>query len=205
MADDDRDIAELLRRLDHQVPDVDVADTIARAGARRRWAVAPIAAAAVVLVVATAAALPFTPVHRALMRAVAAVIDRSGPRTPPAAVTPPVEGTGVALVPDARLTVRFVAPPPGVRLRVVFTAASRASLVPEGGDAAFAVGEDAIVVSDVRAPTFLLTVPQSVDELRVERDGVLLLRKKGSAVVTGAARDTGGAYLVELSSPLPAQ
>lgn len=202
MSDDDRDIAELLRRLDHQLPDVDVADVVARGTVRRRWPAAPIAAAAVLLVVATAAALPFTPVHRALMRAVAAVTDRPEPAPAPA-VTRPVQGTGVALVPNDRLTVRFVAPPPDTRLRVVFATAPRASLVPEGGDAAFAVGEDAIVVSDARAPAFLLTVPPQVAELRVERDGTLLLRKHGSVVVTSAPRDAGGAYLVELSPRAP--
>ena len=131
------------------------------------------------------------------MRAVTEVTERARPRTAPATVRP-VQGTGVAVVPNARLAVRFVAPSPGARLRVVFAAGSRASLVPEGGDASFAIQDGAILVSNATAPAFLLTVPASLAELRVERDGTLLLRKHGSLVVTNAVRDASGTYVVAL-------
>ena len=197
MTESDRDIAELLRALDHVAPPVRVEDVIARAGARPRWRISPIAAAAVLFVAAVAAALPFTPAYDAIGREVKLAIERARHRDAPVAIQP-LHGAGVAVAPGARLRVKFVAPRAGSRVRVMLASVPSVSLLPEDGDAAFSVRDEEIIVSDATASMFTLTVPQSVDDLRVESDGALLLAKRGPAVVTRAGRGEDGSYLVEL-------
>ncbi|HEX8848237.1 MAG TPA: hypothetical protein VF761_01765 [Gemmatimonadaceae bacterium] len=201
MRDGDDEIDALLRALDHPAPRVQVEDIIARAQPRPRRRAAALVAAGTLLAagVAAAAVVPATPLHRAILHVVALVAgDRRSAPQPPARAA---QGTTVALVPRARLTVRFLAPPPGVQLRVRFAPVAQLSLVPEGGDAAFAVGGDAIVVSRATATSFVLTVPSALKELRVERDGVPVFEKLGDTIRTRAARDAGGEYLLELDAP----
>lgn len=202
MSELERDIAELLRTLDHPVPDVRVADVRARAGARRRWRPASIAAAAVLFVSAVAAALPVTPLHRALVRIIAAAVQRPRhPVTQPASAIVP--GTGIALIPGERLSVRFIAVVPGSRVRITLSSGRQISLVPEGGDAAFSIRESAIVVSGGSASRFMLEVPKTLTDLLIESDGVTMFDKHGATIVTDAVRDEQGRYLVELHPRSP--
>lgn len=195
------DLAELLRQLDHPVPRVSVDEIIARARPGRRWAGASIAAATIV-VAGIAAALPSSPVHHALLRAIAGA-PRELHRPDTVATHAAKQGAGVALVPQGWLTVRFAAPLPESRVRVVIVAGEQLSLVPEGGDAAFSVGDASIVVREATTPTFTLTVPNTLSGLSLESDGALRFEKRGPTITTRAPRDAQGAYLVQLGGPRP--
>ena len=190
------EVAELLRQLDHPVPRVSVDEIIARARPRRRWAGASIAAATIVIA-GIAAALPSSPVHHALLRAIAGA-SRELHRPVAPATHAAQQGDGVALVPNGWLTIRFVAPVPESRVRVVIAPARQLSLVPEGGDAAFSVADASIIVREATTPTFTLTVPDTLSGLSLESDGALLLEKRGSTITTRAPRDAHGAYVVTL-------
>ncbi|HEX2780378.1 MAG TPA: hypothetical protein VHM30_12820 [Gemmatimonadaceae bacterium] len=204
MRDRGDEIDALLRTLDHAAPQVRVEDIIARAQARPRRRPAALVAAGILLAagVAAAAVVPSTPLHRAVLHAVALVAGSTRGSTPQP-LAHAAQGTTVAMVPRARLTVRFLAPRPGVRLRIRFAPVAQLSLVPEGGDADFSVGRDAIVVSRPTAPSFVLTVPSALNELRVERDGTPVFEKRGDTIRTSAPRDAAGDYLLDLDAAAP--
>jgi hypothetical protein len=201
------DVAELLRRLDHRAPVVRVDDVIARAGSGRRWRAArPIAAAAALCVAGAAAALPGSPLHRAIVRALGIAAPSTAtvsfplppaPATAQAAGAP--DGAGVTVAPVRELAVRFVGLRREARLRIVFTAGAEASIIPRGGDAAFSVAPGGIVVSAGTASDYVLTVPSALPELRVRLDDVVLFRRMAGRVESSARPDDDGSYTIVLT------
>ena len=198
----DEELAALLRLLDHQPPAVDVETVIAAARRRRHIRVGPIAAGIVLCAAVAAAAIPGSPVRAALERVFTAPARLAIPSPTSAPDTTPGAGTGIALVPGSDLDIRFRGWQKRGQLRVSFADAPQLSLVPHGGDAAFAVRRGQVAVDNRESSaSFTLEVPRTVQRLRVYVDTTVVLRKTAGAVSSLALPDGNGAYTIDLSSP----
>jgi hypothetical protein len=199
----DDELAGLLRRIDHQPPAIDVETVIAAARRRRAIRVGPIAAGIVLCAAAAAAAMPGSPVRSAIARVFATRGSHATP-TPQSApdTTRAGAGTGIAFVPGADLDIRFRGWQNRGQLRVSFADLAQLSLVPRGGDAAFAVGRGQVAVDNRgSSASFSLEVPRTVQRLRVYVDTTVVLRKNAGGVGSLALPDSAGAYTIDLSSP----
>lgn len=209
-----RVVDELLQQLDHRPPAVDVRRVIG-AARRDRWHVSrPIAAGIALCVVAAAAsaAIPSSPVRRALVRVLASMV--AGVHSTPIP-NPPVDrdtaranaGTGIAIVAGTEIDVRFRAWQKQGQLTITFGDGPQLSLVPHGGDAAFSVSRGTIAVDNRRSgASFALEVPRTVQRIRVRIDTTTVFRKSAGTVIARALPDTAGGYtldLAELSVPPP--
>lgn len=199
----DDELAALLRLLDHRPPEVDVETVIAAARRRPRIRVGAIAAGIVLCAAAAAAAIPGSPVRIALAHLF------TSPNRPPAPVQPLAPdtapgslGTGIALVPGADFEIRFLNWQKSGQLRVLLVDTPRLSLVPRGGNAAFAVRKAEVAVDNRGSQaSFTLEVPRVVQRLRVYVDTTVVLRKSAGAVNSLALPDSTGAFTFDLSSP----
>jgi hypothetical protein len=153
---------------------------------------------------AAAAAVPGSPIRAALAR-VFATVDRhvTAPAMPsPPDTTPRGVGTGIALVPGSDLDIRFRGWQKGGQLRVTLVDTPQLSLVPRGGDPAFAVSKGQVAVDNRgSSASFTLAVPRAVQRLRVYVDSIVILRKTAAGVSALAHPDSSGAYTFDLSSP----
>lgn len=198
----DEELAALLRLLDHRPPAVDVETVIAAARRRPRIRVGPIAAGIVFCAAVAAAAIPGSPVRVALERVLTTAGRHTVPSPPLPPDTTPGAGTGIALMPGSDLDIRFRGWQKRGQLRVSFADAPQLSLVPHGGDAAFAVRRGQVVVDNRESSaSFTLEVPRSVQRLRVYVDTTVVLRKTAGAVSSLALPDGAGAYTIDLTSP----
>lgn len=199
----DDELAALLRLLDHRPPEVDVETVIAAARRRPRIRVGPIAAGIFLCAAAAAAAIPGSPVRAALEHIFASPNSRAAPVQPSVPDTAPGNlGTGIALVPGADLEIRFRVWQTSGQLRVSLVDASQLSLVPRGGNAAFAVRRGEVAVDNRGSQaSFTLEVPRVVQRLRVFVDTTVILRKTAGAVNSLALPDSTGAFTFDLSSP----
>lgn len=195
----DDDVEELLKHLDHPPPRVSVDALVARARPPRRWRF-PSVAAATVVIASIAAALPSSPVRRAVLDVIGDVSrSMQGSRSPVVSPAPPApQGAGVSLVAHGPLTVRFLNARSGTRVLVMIVPAPQLSLLADGGDASFAVNDGGIAVTASTTSSFRLVVPDTLSVLSLESDGAVMLEKRGTAVTTRARRDSLGAYIVEL-------
>ena len=200
----DEQLEALLRLLDHRPPVVDVEMLIAAARRRPRVRVGSIAAGIVLCAAAAAAAVPGSPVRAALERVFSTADRRSAVRARPSPsdTAPGALGTGIALVPGSDLDIHFRAWQEGAQLRVTFVDTPQLSLVPRGGDAAFAVRKGQVAVDNRgSSASFTLAVPNTVQRLRVYVDSTLILRKTAAGVRSLALPDRSGTYTFDLSTP----
>lgn len=199
----DDELAALLRLLDHRPPAVDVETVIAAARRRPRIRVGPIAAGIVFCAAVAAAAIPGSPVRVVLERVFSAPARLVIPSPTPPPDTTPGAGTGIALVPGSDLDIRFRGWQKRGQLRVSFADEPQLSLVPHGGDAAFAVRRGQVTVDNRESSaSFTLEVPRSVQRLRVFVDTTIVLQMTAGAVSSLALPDSAGAYIIDLSSAL---
>ena len=201
-------VDELLQQLDHRPPVVDVRSVVV-AARRNRWHVSrPIAAGIALCLVAAAAsaAIPSSPVHRALVRVLAAV--RSAPTSQPRVDRDTARlnaGTGIAIVAGAEIDVHFRAWQKQGQLAITFGDGPQLSLVPRGGDAAFSVSRGTIAVDNRHSvASFALEVPRTVQRIRVRIDTATVFRKSGGTITARAQADSAGGYTLDLAEhPVP--
>jgi hypothetical protein len=200
MGPDDERINQLLRALDHPVPQV-TADAIARRAARRpprvRWA------AAVLLALGAAGAafaLPGSP----LRRWVVAVAERWSGAPAPTAPRPSQEGdrgdagAGIAVDPGAGLLVLFEAPAAG-GVRVNLADRSDVLVRAPRGHASFTSGGARLTIASRGVPdTFTVEIPRTAPRVEIRAGSSRLLLKQGERVMATVEPDSGGAYLLPL-------
>ena len=188
-----------LRHLDHAVSSVR-SDAIV---ARRRWnstRITAIAAALAVCVVGGAAALPSSPLHRAVLRAFGR-IDRTTHVPAAASGTLSKSGrAGVSFVAGRSVDLRFTNPQPQGTLRIRLVDGSRVSALAEG-DAGFTINRAGLEIDDRgKAQSFGLEIPRSVRDAEVRAGGRIVFAKHGDAITTSGVPGTSGAYTIELGA-----
>jgi hypothetical protein len=216
----DRAVAQLLRELDAPVPPVGLASVLDRAsrgmalaGAsawrvhdRRRpvsarWGVALLAASAVV----AAAAVPTSPVHRAIAGAFrwSPHAARQGP-DPSVAPTSsaPAAVRGVAVAAPEHLDILFRSHQSHGSVHILRGTGTRVAIRATGDDAAFSVGADTIVVDNRRDGTssydVALPAVAQVPSVTIHvGDAVVFARTRGE-VTTRVAPDATGGYTIPL-------
>jgi hypothetical protein len=202
----DREVADLLGRLDFPVPPAAFTPLRVSAGRPRRRRLGPLGAGIAVACVAAAAAaaVPSSPVRRALDRAAEVIrAGRDEPSTPAPRPTPSEQErtAGVAIVPRREIEVRFRRPQAHGTLRIAFGDQVEASLRSSVGNPGYAVAEDRIVVDNADSDaSYELTVPRALGEVRVRVADVLVFQKRGDRVTGHARPDSTHGFIVRLDS-----
>jgi len=164
----DKEIATLLRELDHAVP---VLSPPAAASRPRLRHTALAASLALLLAGAAAAAVPGTSLNRWIrsrLDGAPPTAPRAGSPRPAPATTPPAQAAGVNIPTPRSLVVSFAAPEPGGMLTVSAGARADAALRAYGGDVAYQVGDGRIAVDNRRpAGRYTLEVPATLSRLEV--------------------------------------
>ena len=203
MARDSAEVEALLGELDHAPPRISARQVITNAQ-RSRWVLARrIAAGVAFCAAAAAAAMPSSPVHRAIVRALRiapatpAVVARSRTSLPDGAL-----GAGISIVPGPAVEIRFRDWQTAGRLTITVTDASQLSLVPHGGSAAFLVSRGHVTVDNGGSDaSYALQVPRGAAHVVVAVDTVVLVRIDTGRIAGPAGRDSSGAFVRELVRP----
>jgi len=191
-----------LEQLDHAPPALD-AESLARRSRTRgktyRWA-----AGIALLLAASGAALavPGSPIPGWVSRAAERIGLSAG--TPDQVSEPAAdasESAGIAIAPGDRFTLIFELGAGSGRATVALTEGSEIIVRSLGGTASFTTGVDRLtVVSEGRPARFEVEVPRPATMVEIRVGGERVWLKDGSRIVTEAAIDPQGRYLVRLSA-----
>jgi hypothetical protein len=206
----DREVADLLRLLDHAAPPLDFASVQRQAGARDRARGLAVRWGAIILgfgAAAAAAALPsvrqFVAHAVGARHAVQPVPARIVQSTTPAVASTPVAPRGVAIIPDGRVDLIFRTAQPGGVLRIRPAAGQRVAVTASADGSTYMVGRGKIVV-DTRATgvTYDIELPAPADLLDVsirigDRE---VFSRHGAIVHTRGALEADGSYRIPMSS-----
>jgi len=211
----DRDVAALLRVLDHPVPNVDVAQFMSRAGmparqgtltpsphvtasARqpRRWRSAAFVVGTVVAAVA-AALVPHSPIRTFLPRLERIFVSSSSSRTTP----PPVSAAptrGVAIVPVSGIDVVFRATQSGGIIHVLAGPTTRAAVSGSRADVTYGVGPDSLIVDNraVQTGDYIVTLPHAAQLplMRITVGATVVYRRTPSHTDVPSGTPTADGY-----------
>lgn len=220
-ADRDARAQLLLRELDVPVPAVSAADIAWRAGAgaarlrpatgaRRRRVI--ITGALTFLGAAAAAALPSSPLHRIIARAIGPALAVRHPAGPLRTASDPTGRTvaagaapaGVSIRPARTLTIAFAAVQHHGVLRIAIQDTPVATVLASGaGVRGYTVAPDRIDVQNAGASAdYDLTIPSGVTDARVTVAGSVVFMRHDGAVST-AGQGTDNRYAVPLSNDNP--
>lgn len=187
----DREVGELLLTLDEPAPLVSEARVIRAGRAARRPFISPVnrRAAAVLAMLAVsaavAAAVPSSPLHRLLVRALGSI---SGSATPNAAPPGPAQraappSPGVLLIPGSTLEVVFRQRDKGGVVHVRAVDGDQVSLSSAEGGATYSVSSGRITVDQSVAGNFDLAIPRSLPEVRIRVGDDIAFERNGGAPV----------------------
>ena len=193
----DREVAGLLRGVDHGTPRVRGAAFVDTLHARRRR-IAAIAAGLAFCVAGAAAALPNSPLHQLLLRALSRT---ESPRTRNAnrvgEPVRPTPGAGVAFIPGSSLDVLFKNPRSGGHLRILLVDGPRMTATADG-DAAFSIHQSQLEVNDRGvAMSFTLEIPRAVSDVQIRAGSETIFAKHAGTVSDSPSKDSTGAYTFE--------
>ena len=193
----DREVAGLLHGVDHPAPRFRGAVFLDELQWRRRR-IGAIAAGLALCVAGAAAALPNSPLHHVLLRALSRT---ESPRTPDAKpVGNPVRpkpGAGVAFIPGSTVDVLFKDPGPGGHVRILLVDGPRMSATADG-DAAFSIHQSQLEVNNHGvAMNFTLEIPRSVSDVKVRTGNETIFSKHAGIVSGPVSTDSTGAYTFE--------
>ena len=169
----DSSVGELLSSLDVPAPRTSSSAFIRAAQVpKRKWLIAPQrrAAAAVIafitIATAAAAAIPASPFHRLLVRALAGErVGRS--RTPPPEPPPTPASSGVSFTQGSSLDVVFARRGTGGSVHLRLVDGDQVSLSSSDSGATYRVGSNRITVNQSAPANFQLEIPRSLGELRI--------------------------------------
>ena len=192
----DQEVSDLLLDLDHAAPRIRGAAFLVDLQRRRRR-IASIAAGLVLFAAGAAAALPNSPLHRVLVRALSTNDSGSDTSTPVIHPAPRVASAGVAFIPGSSLDISFRNPHPGGHLRVLLVDGPRMSAAATG-DAAFSIHQSQLEVTDRGvAMTFTLEIPRSVPNVTIRAGDEIVFEKRAGAISGSHPTDSTGAYVFE--------
>ncbi len=195
----EREIVDLLGLLDHPVPDADprrLARRADRQGFRRTLAAA---ALAFVVVAGAASAMPGSPVRGWLARVFAGPLrpPTVGEGTEPATTQP----SGVSVLPSAEFELVFQEVQDSGLLRITLSDQPEVSVQSERNGVGYSVEPRAVRVLNVGSrASYQVVIPESAPSIRIRVGETTVLEKDGTSIVTSAARDAGGDYLVDFAS-----
>jgi anti-sigma factor RsiW len=194
----DSEVAQLLGQLDHAAPAIR-STNLRLAPREHRRRVGAIAAGLVLAAGVAAAAVPSSPLHKFLVRTVASV--RGG--SPPARTNEPVaadQRAGIAFIPGGSLAVKFRNAEAGGQVQIVLTDGGQVSAV-ASGEAGFSVHQSQLDIdSRGKAMSFVLEIPRTLREVRVEVGDRVFFEKRGDVVAGSASLNPNGPYVVDLGA-----
>jgi F0F1-type ATP synthase membrane subunit c/vacuolar-type H+-ATPase subunit K len=192
----DREVAGLLRGVDHAAPRVRGTAFVDALHARRRR-IGAIAAGLAFCVAGAAAALPNSPLHQVLLRVVFRTESQTAIADRPRGPVRPKPGAGVAFIPGSSLEVLFRNPRSGGHLRVSLVDGPQVSAIADG-DAAFSIHQSQLEVNDHGvAMSFALEIPRSVPEVTIRTGSETILVKHAGVMSRSPVKDSTGAYTFE--------
>lgn len=196
--------AALMRAVDHRPPEVAADLVIARAtrDVVTRWRPAIAAGFAVLILgaAAVAAALPGSTLRRYVQRVLAAPAATS--RVPStgvaAAVRPRQDGlSGIAFVPTSGVDIVFREMQTMGEIRITLGDASAVRVAHAGGHAAYSLDDAGVVVENARSSaSYAIVLPRTGKRARILIGDHTVFAKKDDHIVTAAARDSSGSYVL---------
>jgi hypothetical protein len=205
----DREVADLLRLLDHATPPLDFASIQRRAGARDRARGLAVRWGAIILglgAAAAAAALP--PVRQFVAHVVSArqaaqpVPARAVQSTAPSVPSAPIAPRGVAIVPDGRVDLNFHTAQPGGVLRIRSGTGTRVAVTANADGSNYTVGHETIVVdAQTNGVTYDIELPTAadLDDVSIRIAGRAVFVRRGAIVRTTGVREPDGSYRISMS------
>lgn len=201
LAQEDREIAESLRLLDHTAPELQAEAIIARArGGRRdlRRGLMAAGLSALFAAAAAAAAIPGTAINRYLER-----VLTGWRQAPPATSQPPParpdapRSSGVAFVPESEVEVVFLRPQSKGAIHISLGAAAAVRVTSTGADAAYALDAARVTIDNRSSDgTYEIVIPGALPRARVRVGERIVFEKAGDTVSTGVSRDSRGRYVL---------
>ncbi len=197
----DREIAELLGSLDHAVPDSDPR-RLARRANRQAWRRTLVAAAVAFLVVAGAAsAMPGSPVRAWFARVFAGAEGSARGPVGEGAGAAATQPSGVSVVPAGRFELVFEAVQDSGFVRIIVSDQPEVSVQSEGSGVGYSVEPSRVRVLNAGSKaSYRVMLPEGAVDITVRVGDTTVLDKKGTEIVTSAARDPAGDYLVEFTT-----
>ena len=201
---DDREVDELLRRLDHRIPQVSVEAVIQRArrvGFERLKRAAGIALA-LGLVASAAYAAPGSPVPGWIAQAARALGFGPPVASParPDSAQAAVESAGIAVVPGDRLLIEFVEPGLAGYLRVDLSDDLEVVVRAPTGSTRFVSEPERLLVEHSTPDTVHVQLPRAGGRVLIRVGARDLLQKDGPAVSAAPEAGVGGGYVFSLGS-----
>ena len=216
MRTDEEDVHELLRHLDHPMPQVDVHSLMQRAQRQpQRWSGFSRAAGVLLMlgIGGVAWAAPGSPLPGLIAKAAAwigvetnnktaAVPTTAGPTvTPPVIVPAKPHVAGVAVAPGSNLVVSFTSSQDIGDLRISLADVPDVSVRTETGAATFTASDGRLVVSNAGSQaSFDIEVPVGAARVEIRVAGQLRYVKNGSGITSATATRLGDLYVVPLQS-----
>lgn len=213
----DREVAALLRLLDHATPPLDFASIQRRAGGlalgaspSARAITTAVRRGAIILGLGAAVAAAALPAVRQFVARVIGARQAAQPAparvvqsTAPSVARAPVAPRGVAIVPDGHVDLIFRTAQPGGVLRIRPTAGTRVAVTANADGSTYTVGHGTIVV-DTRTTgvTYDIELPTPADlpavSIRIGEHAVFV--RRGAIVHTSGVLEADGSYRISMSA-----
>ncbi len=208
---DERTTGEQLAILDHSVPLISPRAVMMPRKLKQRWPLKQIAAGVTLLFLAfgAAAALPASPFHKMLVRAVAvlrshgssdaAVLKEAAPQRD--AGRHPDSNSGVLFVPDSSLDVVFRQAQASGTIRVTFVNESLASVNSLGGSRSFDLGQRRVIANNVASSgSYAISIPVTLKAVVIRIGSDTVFTRAGTDIRTVGRMDGQGSFTLPLSA-----
>lgn len=207
----DRITGERLAFLDHSVPMISPRAVMVPRVVERQWPSKQIAAGATLLFLAfgAAAALPASPFHGMLLRAVAALRPH-GSSNPAlsSGVAPqrdaggrPDTNSGVLFVPDSSLDIVFRQTQTGGAIRLTFVKESLASVNSLGGSQSFDLGQRQVLANNASSSgSYSISIPVTLNAVVIRIGSDTVFKRAGADITTVGRMDGRGSFTLPLSA-----
>ncbi len=199
---EDRDIARLLGSLDHHIPDVDPSQL--RVRARRRALRPRLAAASIALLVVAGAAyaMPGSPLRSWFARVfpgdgeTAESLSRGDE-----AGIPGTQPAGVSVLPSGRFELVFEANQESGLVRISLAAQAEVAVQSDREGVGYSVEPSGVrVLNAGSSANYQVVIPRDAESVSIRVRDSIVFKKQRATIVTSAARDDAGRYVLDLSA-----
>ncbi len=208
----ERITGERLAFLDHSVPLISARTVMVPRKSERQWPLKQIAAGATFLLVAigAAAALPASPFHGMIIRAVAALRPHGSSVATPSNGDPAQRdpaghadtNSGVLFLPDSSLDIRFRQAQDSGTIRVTLVNELLASVNSLGGSRSFDLGQRQVVANNsASSGSYSISIPLRLKSVVIRIGSDTVFTRAGSDIRTVGRMDSRGSFAVPLSTP----